>query len=290
MSTTQSDQAGRGLADRLPNALDPSLSGLHMVALLIALLLLGLLVIPVAQVIFVAFQDPATGAATLQNFADFFATSLFRESFWNSFYVSAMSVVVATIIALPLAYITTRFHFSGSILIQSLGFIPLIMPPFVGAVAMQLIFGRNGTVNLLLRDYFGFTIPFMDGLNGVILVQSIHYFPFILINLSASLRNIDRSMEEAAQNLGSYGLRLFRRIVFPLAMPGYIAGAALVFIKVFDDLGTPLLLNVNNMLAPQAFLRISSIGISDPMGYVISCILVVFSVLSLWASFPGNAW
>jgi iron(III) transport system permease protein len=92
-------------------------------------------------------------------------------------------------------------------------------------------------------------------------------------------------MEEAAQNLGSHGLRLFRRIVFPLAMPGYIAGAALVFIKVFDDLGTPLLLNVNNMLAPQAFLRISSIGISDPMGYVISVILVIFSILSLWASF-----
>ena len=76
-------------------------------------------------------------------------------------------------------------------------------PPFVGAIAMQLIFGRNGTINLLLRDYTGISIPFMDGLNGVILVQSIHYFPFILINLSASLRNIDRSMEEAAQNLGS---------------------------------------------------------------------------------------
>ncbi|RKT30983.1 iron(III) transport system permease protein [Roseovarius halotolerans] len=274
-----------GIADRLPKWLVPNLSGLNMVALFIALLLIGLLLVPVAQVMIVAFQDPATGAATLQNFLDFFRTSLFRESFWNSFYVSAMSVVVATAIALPLAYITTRFHFAGSVLIQSLGFIPLIMPPFVGAVAMQLIFGRNGTVNLLLRDYLGFDIPFMEGLNGVILVQSIHYFPFILINLSASLRNIDRSMEEAAQNLGSHGMRLFRRIVFPLAMPGYIAGAALVFIKVFDDLGTPLLLNVNNMLAPQAYLRISSIGISDPMGYVISVILVVFSVLSLWASF-----
>ena len=285
MTTTPSHETGSALAGRLQNTFIPRLSNLHVVAVLIALLLFGLLVIPVTQVIFVAFQDPATGAATLQNFADFFATSLFRESFWNSFYVSAMSVVVATIIALPLAYITTRFNFSGSILIQSLGFIPLIMPPFVGAVAMQLIFGRNGTINLLLRDHVGISIPFMDGLNGVILVQSIHYFPFILINLSASLRNIDRSMEEAAQNLGSYGLRLFRRIVFPLAMPGYIAGAALVFIKVFDDLGTPLLLNVNNMLAPQAFLRISSIGISDPMGYVISCILVVFSILSLWASF-----
>jgi iron(III) transport system permease protein len=263
----------------------PNLSAIHLVAVFIALLLIGLLLVPVAQVMIVAFQDASTGAATLQNFVDFFQTSLFRESFWNSFYVSAMSVVVATAIALPLAYITTRFHFSGSILIQSLGFIPLIMPPFVGAVAMQLIFGRNGTINLIIREKFGFDIPFMNGLNGVILVQSIHYFPFILINLSASLRNIDRSMEEAAQNLGSHGLRLFRRIVFPLAMPGYIAGAALVFIKVFDDLGTPLLLNVNNMLAPQAFLRISSIGISDPMGYVISVILVIFSILSLWASF-----
>lgn len=269
----------------MPKHLFSKLSGLHIVAVLIALLLTGLLLIPVVQVIFVAFQDPATGVLTLQNFVDFFGSALFRESFWNSFYVSAMSVVVATAIALPLAYITTRFHFSGSIIIQSLGFIPLIMPPFVGAIAMQLIFGRNGSINLLLSDHLGINIPFMEGLNGVILVQSIHYFPFILINLSASLRNIDRSMEEAAQNLGSSGMRLFRKIVFPLAMPGYVAGAALVFIKVFDDLGTPLLLNVNNMLAPQAYLRISSVGISDPMGYVISVILVAFSILSLWASF-----
>lgn len=285
MSSFHIGKSTQNLASQNEFWLFRKLTGLQSVALLIALLLIGLLIVPVGKVIFVAFQDPSTGAATLQNFADFFATPLFRESFWNSFYVSAMSVVFATIIALPLAYITTRFHFSGSILIQSLGFIPLIMPPFVGAVAMQLIFGRNGTVNLLLREKFGFSVPFMEGLNGVILVQSIHYFPFILINLSASLRNIDRSMEEAAQNLGSHGIRLFRRIVFPLAMPGYIAGAALVFIKVFDDLGAPLLLNVNNMLAPQAFLRISSIGISDPMGYVISCILVLFSILSLWASF-----
>jgi len=276
---------GPSLLDRLPASIFPRVSGLHAAALIIAILLIGLLIIPVLQVIYVAFLDPNTGALTLQNFVDFFRTSLFRESFWNSFYVSAMSVVVATVIALPLAYITTRFNFAGSVVIQSLGFIPLIMPPFVGAVAMQLIFGRNGTLNLLMEEKFGINIPFMEGLNGVILVQSIHYFPFILINLSTSLRNIDRSMEEAAQNLGSQGMRLFRRIVFPLAIPGYIAGAALVFIKVFDDLGTPLLLNVNNMLAPQAFLRISSIGISDPMGYVISFILVAFSIFSLWASF-----
>ena len=255
------------------------------VALLLGAFLFVFLIIPVAKVIFVAFQDPNTGALTLINFSDFFRTSLFQESFVNSLYVAAMSVVFASVIALPLAYFTTRFNFSGTLLIQTLGVIPLIMPPFVGAVAMLLLFGENGSLNLLFDEWFGFTIPFMEGLNGVIMVESIHYFPFILINLSAALNNIDRSMEESAQNLGANGIRLFRRIVFPLAMPGYVAGASLVFLKVFDDLGTPLLLNVNKMLAPQAYLRITSIGISDPMGYVISVILVVFSLLSLWTSF-----
>ena len=262
----------------------PGQRGPALVAAIIALFLILFLVIPVVQVVFVAFVHPNTGALTLINFVDFFNTSLFRESFANSFYVAAMSMLVGTIIAVPLAYFTTRFNFGGALLIQTLGIIPLIMPPFVGAVAMVLLFGENGSVNLLLDEWFNFTIPFMAGLNGVIFVESIHYFPFILINLSASLTNIDRAMEESAQNLGASGMRLFRRIVFPLAMPGYVAGAALVFIKVFDDLGTPLLLNVNNMLAPQAYLRISSIGIADPMGYVISVILVVFSLASLWVS------
>src|SRR5919205_2662239 len=195
-----------------------------------------------------------------------------------------MTVVLASLFALPLATLTTRFEFRGALLIQTLGFLPLIMPPFVGAVAMQLLFGRNGTVNLLFDDWFGFKIPFMEGLNGVIFVQAIHYFPFILINLSAALRNIDRSMEEAAQNLGCSGFRLFRRVVFPLALPGYLAGASLVFVKVFDDLATPLLLNVKDMLAPQAYLRITSIGIADPMGYVISVVLMAISVASLGLS------
>jgi iron(III) transport system permease protein len=207
-----------------------------------------------------------------------------RESFWNSLYVGIWSVGIATLIAVPLAYFTVRFEVRGAALIQTLGVLPLIMPPFVGAVAMQLIFGRSGAVNLLLNDWFGFTLPIMEGLNGVIFVEALHYFPFILMNLVVALNNIDSSMEESAQNLGASGMRLFRRIVFPLAMPGYVAGAALVFIKVFDDLGTPLVLNQTNMLAPQAYLRITSIGIEDPIGYVASVIMVIASLAALWIS------
>lgn len=258
--------------------------GQLVVAALIAIFLVLFLIVPVATVIYVAFTEKGTGAFTLVNFVDFVRTDLFVRSFWNSIYVSAMAVVLASLFALPLATLTTRFEFRGALIIQTLGFIPLIMPPFVGAVAMQLLFGRNGTFNLLLDDWFGFKIPFMEGLNGVIFVQAVHYFPFILVNVSAALRNIDRSMEEAAQNLGCSGFRLFRRVVFPLALPGYLAGASLVFVKVFDDLATPLLLNVKDMLAPQAYLRVTAIGIADPMGYVISVVLIIVSILAMWAS------
>ena len=259
-------------------------SGPALLALAIGLFLVAFLVVPVATVIYVAFTEKGGGTFTLINFLDFVRTELFVRSFWNSVYVSAMTVLWSSAFALPLAYLTTRFEFRGAMLVHTLGFLPLIMPPFVGAVAMQLLFGRNGTVNLLLDEYFDFKIGFMEGLNGVIFLQAIHYFPFILVNLSAALRNIDRSMEEAAQNLGSHGLRLFRRIALPLALPGYVAGASLVFVKVFDDVASPLLLNVKEMLAPQAYLRITSIGIDDPMGYVIAVVLILIAVITMWGS------
>jgi iron(III) transport system permease protein len=251
--------------------------------LAIAAFLGAFLVLPVGAVIYVAFVNEQ-GGFTLGHFLSFFNQTLLRESAYNSLYVSLMSVLFASLIAVPLAYFTVRFEFRGALLIQTLGVLPLIMPPFVGAAAMQLIFGRSGSVNLLLGEWFGINLPLMEGLTGVIFVETIHYFPFILMNLVVSLRNIDGAMEEAALNLGAKGWRLFRRVIFPLAMPGYIAGAALVFIKVFDDLGTPLVLGATNMLAPQAYLRITSIGLEDPLGYVICAIMTALSIIALWLS------
>ena len=254
------------------------------IALAIAIFLAVFLISPVILVVYTAFSD-GHGGLTLSHFFAFFEISLMRESFANSLFVAGMTVLGATLIAIPLAYLTMRFQFRGAVLIQTLGVLPLVMPAFVGAAAMQLIFGRSGAVNLILMDLFGFSIPIMEGLSGIIFVETLHYFPFILLNLSASLATIDSSMEEAGQNLGASGWRLFRKIIFPLALPGYIAGASLVFIKVFDDLGTPLVLNVTNMLAPQAYLRVTSIGLEDPIGYVICVILVLFSIAAM-----GGSW
>ena len=266
----------------LPQRLrDWSQLGPMALALLVLAFLCVFLLVPVGLVVYTAFVTD-TGALTLGHFGNFLAQDLFREAFFNSLWVALASVVFASLIAVPLAYLTVRFEFRGALIIQTLGVLPLIMPPFVGAVALQLIFGRSGSLNLLLNEYFGFTIPIMEGLTGVVFVESIHYFPFILLNLVAAMRNIDGAMEESALNLGAKGWRLFWRVIFPLSLPGFLAGAALVFVKVFDDLGTPLVMGVTNMLAPQAYLRITSVGLDDPLGYVISVIMIAFSILALW--------
>ena len=251
--------------------------GVWLAGALVLAFLLMFLVLPVARVFVTAFVD-GDGSFTFGHFGAFFGQGLMRESFFNSLYVAVMSALFAALIAVPLAYFTVRFQFRGAILIHTLGVLPLIMPPFVGAVALQLIFGRSGSLNLLLNQHFGFTLPIMEGLNGVVFVEAIHYFPFILMNLTVALRNIDGAMEEAALNLGCRGWRLFWRVIFPLAAPGFVAGASLVFVKVFDDLGTPLVMGQTNLLAPQAYLRITQVGLEDPLGYVISVIMIVFSI------------
>ncbi|MBB5214206.1 ABC transporter permease [Parapusillimonas granuli] len=257
--------------------------GLALAAMLVLAFLVLFLVVPVGSVFYSAFVN-ADGSFTFGHFGAFFHQTLLKDSFFNSLYVALASTFWASIIAVPLAYLTIRFRFRGALIIQTLGVLPLIMPPFVGAVALQLIFGRSGSLNLLLDEWLGVTLPIMDGLNGIIFVESLHYFPFILLNLTVALRNIDGAMEEAAVNLGAKGWRLFRRVIFPLGLPGYVAGASLVFVKVFDDLGTPLVLGVTNMLAPQAYLRITQVGLDDPLGYVISVIMIGFSILALWLS------
>jgi iron(III) transport system permease protein len=252
-----------------------------LVAALLALLAL-VIAYPLLHVLSVAFLDG--GWPTLRPLLAFFARPLFREALVNTLLSGVLAVAIGSAIAVPLAVLTVRYAFPGRVLITVLAVLPLVVPPFVGAVAFQQILGRSGTVNLLLREHAGFTVPFMEGLPGVVLVQSLHYFPFILLNTQAALAGLDRSLEEAAQNLGCSGFRLYRRVLLPLALPGYAAGALLAFIRVIDDLGTPLMLNYTRLLAPQAYVRVTTIGLTDVDGYVICVILVALSLAALWLS------
>ena len=247
------------------------------------LLLLGAgIVYPLLQVLSVAVM--VDGRPTAAPLLAFFARPLFREALVNTLLSGVLAVALGSLIAVPLALLTVRYSFPGRGLLTTLGLLPLVIPPFVGAVAFQQILGRSGMVNLFLLERFGVTVPFMEGLWGVIMVQTLHYFPFIWLNTAAALSALDRSLEEAAQNLGSSGFRLFRRVLLPLSLPGYAAGALLTFIRVIDDLGTPLMLNYTKLLAPQAYVRVTTVGLTDVDGYVICAVLVALSLSALWLS------
>jgi iron(III) transport system permease protein len=246
------------------------------------LLLVGGIVYPLLQVLSVAVLRD--GWPTLAPLVAFFRRPLFQEALVNTLLSGVLAVFFGSLVGVPLAFLTVRYKFPGREVVGVLGVLPLVVPPFVGAVAFQQILGKSGLVNLLLLERFGVTVPFMDGLTGVVLVQSLHYFPFILLNTAAALAGLDRALEEAAQNLGASGFLLFRRVLLPLALPGYAAGALLTFIRVIDDLGTPLMLSYTKLLAPQAYVRITTVGLTDVDGYVICVVLVALSLGALWAS------
>jgi iron(III) transport system permease protein len=247
---------------------------------ILLILLTVFILYPVLSVLSISLSDDSS-RFTLIHFVNFFRRPLFREALWNTLWSGFLVVLFSAVLSLPLAYLLARYDFRGKVLLQTAATLPLVIPPFVGAVALQLILGRSGMVNLLLMDWFDIAVPFMEGLSGVVLVQTLHFFPFILLNTVVSLSNVDCSLEEMAQNLGCHGIRLFRRVTLPLMLPGFIAGSLLTFIRAIDDLGTPLMLNYKNLLAPQAYLRITTIGMDDVDGYVVCVVLVILSLASL---------
>jgi len=123
-----------------------------LVAALLALLAVAI-AYPLLQVLSVAFLDG--GTPTLRPLLAFFARPLFREAFVNTLLAGGLAVVIGSVIAVPLALLTVRYRFPGRALVPVLGVLPLVIPPFVGAVAFQQILGRRGAVNLLLLEHAG---------------------------------------------------------------------------------------------------------------------------------------
>ena len=203
----------------------------------------------------------------------------YREMLFNSFKMGVSVTVMTTIFSLPIAYLLVRYNFKGRGILQGIILIPMIMPPFVGAVGMKQLFGLYGSINTLLAK-FGL-IDIMDridwfgsGVAGVVFLSTLHLYPIMYLNVSASLANVDPSLEEAAENMGASKFRLFWTITVPLMLPGYFAGAILVFIWAFTDLGTPLIFDYNEVIAVQIFRQITDANV-NPMGYALVVVIIV---------------
>ena len=251
------------------------------------LFLIVFLVYPLLRVFYDAFTDEG-GRLTLANFVEFARDGFYRRSLWNSLVLGLGTVVSCSLVGFAVAFLLVRFDFRGRTLFSYLTLIPIVSPPLVGVLGFTFILGRAGTVNVLLMDAFDLAKPFnfVYGLHGVLLVETLHLFPMITLNVVDALGKIDPSLEEAAESVGARGWRKLRTITLPLTTPGYMAGALLVFIWTFSDFTTPLVLGVHDLLAAQAYLNI--VQFVDRrlfrMGIVISAIMVALAVVFLVAA------
>jgi len=240
--------------------------------------LLGFLIlIPVTFVLYESITWQ--GSITIDHYQRFLATPYLRECLLNSLCVAAACALFSSLIGVPMAYFLVRFDLPARSLLTSLATLPLIMPPFVGALSFKFLFGRHGTFNLLLMDYLGLKEPLnlIYGLHGVVLITSLHLYPLVMLNVMNSLSKIDPALEEAAANMGGKGLHVFRTVTFPLMMPGFAAGALLVFTWAFTDLGTPMIIGspAFNLLAPQAFFAIRELYEDVIRLGVVMCVIMV---------------
>jgi len=238
---------------------------------------------PVLQILKGGFID-ADGKLTFAYLATLLSDPLYTSALGNSFLLALTTTVFALLIALPLAFITDRFVFPAKGFLSSIILVPMILPPFVGAIGIKQILGQYGALNSLLIDIglrpAGWTFDWL-GANqflGIALVNAFSLYPIIYLNAVAALANIDPAMEEAAENLGCIGFRRFFKITLPLIKSGLFAGGTIVFIWAFTDLGVALIFDYSHVTSVQIFYGLKDIG-GNPAPYALVAVMLFSSVL-----------
>src|SRR5258706_15192499 len=206
---------------------------------------------PIARVLQVAFfgiaEGGKSGSFTVAYIAGVFLDPEFRNGLLNSATIAVCVTILCLLISVPLALMSVRLDFRGKGLANALLLVPLILPPFVGAIGMRQILGRFGVLTSVAQ-HIGFVPPDSPvdwfgkaRIAGIVLIEALSLYPILFLNVSASLANLDPAMEQAAANLGASRWTIFRRITLPLMRPGLFAGGTLVLIWTFTELGTPLM-------------------------------------------------
>lgn len=268
------NETSSGLARAVSNAI-----GYGTVALTIGMIGVFLL-LPMTKVMLKAFYNGDT--FTLDYFRLLFDNHLMVEAIFNSVKLALTTTFACTLVALPLAIIGSKLDFPGKGMLMGLLLVPMVMPPFVGAIGFQRFFARHGSINLFLLNHNMISEPIEwladdNKFWAVVVLAVMNLYPIMYLNLAAALANVDPSLEEMATTLGVKRWRQFKDIVWPLARPGYFAGAIIVFIWALTDLGTPLLIGFHDVIPVRIFNMVTDIN-ENPMGFALVFLVIMMTV------------
>lgn len=198
----------------------------------------------------------------------------------NSLVNSVIVTSVATILGTIVAFVLARFDFPGRTFIRLFAVVPLFVTPFINSYVIKLLFGTTGPVSWITMHLFNFAVEIKD-LAGVTIAQIMAFYPIVYLNAYSAFINIDPSMEEQAENLGSKGLKLFTTVTLPLALPGIAAGSIIVFIFSLEDLGAPIVFQERRLMSYQIYSSFTSqTGIVSPEMAALGFVMLFLAVAS----------
>ena len=253
------------------------------VKLMVFIIFLLFLVWPFSSIIINAFKSTKVEGFTMANFQKFFQKKYYYGALKNSVSVSVVPSLFAIILGVPMAYLMTRYNVWGKKVWHVLAILSLMSPPFLGAYAWIMMFGRAGSVTTFLKQ-FGISIPTIYGFGGISTVLTLKLYPYIYMYTSGAMESIDSSLEECAENLGSDKLRRFFTVTMPVVTPSITAGALVVFMSALADFGTPMLLGGQDFRTLPVLIYneyLSEIGGNGNLASAISIIIVIITLVML---------
>ncbi|MDU4961880.1 MAG: iron ABC transporter permease [Sporomusaceae bacterium] len=238
---------------------------------------------PLALVLYKSVVDPRSGAFTLDYLLKFFTRKFYWITLVNSFQVTICATLLAAALGLPMAYVMRSVRIRGSKWLDIVIVVSYLSPPFIGAYAWIQLLGRNGIVTNWINALFGVKFDGIYGFAGIVLVFTLQSFPLVYMYVSGALKNLDHSLVEAAESMGCSGWQRITKIIVPLVMPTLLAGSLLVFMRVFADFGTPMLIGEGFKTIPVLIYTqfMSEVGGDDGFAAAL-CVIVILLTLILF--------
>lgn len=252
----------------------------NITTLVIVVLFLIFIAFPLFLVLKKSIMDPETGQFTLDYIMKFFERKYYWITILNSFKVTIASTLLAVAIGLPLAYMLRRVKIRGSNIIEILVIISYISPPFIGAYAWIQLLGHQGVITNFINATFNLNFEGVYGFYGIVLVLTLQSFPLIYIYISGALKNLDDSLNEAAESMGYSNIQRIFKIIIPLIIPTILASALLVFMRVIADFGTPMLIGEGYRTIPVLIYTqfMGEVGGEDGFAAALCAIFIVVTL------------
>jgi len=225
---------------------------------------------------------------TLDNYHELFRVNVYVQTLFRSMWIAARVMIFSLLLGYPLAYYLSFYAGARKDLFYQLVIIPLWVSYLVRAYAWKTILGSDGVLNTLLQ-YVHLTKHPLEFLLyspfAVVLTLTHIYTPFAVLPIYAALEHIPRNLVEASQDLGASPLQTFRRVIFPLSIPGVLAGATFAFVLSLGDFLAPLLLGgPSGIMISNIVVSLFGAAYNWPLGAAISLCMLLLIVTLLFLS------